>query len=442
MAAAIAAGVLFLALIVAGVMVFRITTDTGTIVIETNDPDVQVVVKQGGNQVTILDGKTNKQIELKSGEYELQLAKGADGLQLSTDRLVLKRGEKEIVRIRRETAVTSKLPEPEKSIPKEPDKVETKKPDTTIPKQEPEKIPPIKKPEKIVPIKDLDKVITNSIGMKLVLIPAGKFVMGSPDSDMYRSPDETPQHEVEITQPFYMGVYLVTVGQFRQFVKDSVYQTEAEKDGKGGRGYNADETKIFAEGKNYNWQNVGWEQSEEHPVVNVTWNDVVNFCEWLSNKDGKKYRLPTEAEWEYSCRAGTKTRFYSGDGEQTLKGVANIADASLKQKYPQVRLAVAWDDGYPFTAPVGKFKPNAFGLYDMHGNVCEWCQDLYDINYYKNSPREVLRGLSRLSPGVGSFAAGAGLSSRDCRSAYRISFEPHVRFNNLGFRVAAVPSGD
>ena len=112
-------------------------------------------------------------------------------------------------------------------------------------------------------------------------------------------------------------------------------------------------------------------------MVNVTWNDAVAFCDWLSKKEGKKYRLPTEAEWEYSCRAGTKTRFYSGDDIETLKGVANILDASFKKKYPQASWAAAWDDGYPFTAPVGKFKPNAFGLYDMHGNVWQWCADWY-----------------------------------------------------------------
>ncbi len=220
-----------------------------------------------------------------------------------------------------------------------------------------------------------NKEITNSIGLKLVLIPSGKFTMGLPKDEKDRPPDET-QHEVEISKPFYLGKYTVTVGQFRQFVKDTGYKTEAEKGHEIGWGWNADK-KSFEGGKEYTWQNPGWEQTDDHPVVNATWNDAVAFCEWLSKKEGQKYRLPTEAEWEYSCRAGTKTRFYSGDNEETLKGVANIADASFNQKYSDTSWAVAWDDGYPFTAPVGKFKPNAFSLYDMHGNVRQWCQDWY-----------------------------------------------------------------
>ncbi len=175
--------------------------------------------------------------------------------------------------------------------------------------------------------------ITNSIGMKLVLIPAGKFLMGSPKDEKGRVADEE-QHEVEITKPFHMGVYTMTVGQFRQFVKDSGYQTEAEKDGEGGVGYNAGIKTYEGRKPHFNWKNTGFEQTDEHPVVNVTWNDAVAFCDWLSNKEGKTYRLPTEAEWEYSCRAGTKTRFYSGDDVDSLKAVANIGDASFKEKNP------------------------------------------------------------------------------------------------------------
>ncbi len=276
------------------------------------------------------------------------------------------------------------------------------------------------------------KEITNSIGMKLALIPAGKFVMGSPKDEKDRSDDEA-QHEVEITKTFYLGVYTVTVGQFRQFVKDAGYETEAEKDGQGGSGYNAETKDFVFEKPKFNWQNVGWEQTDNHPVVNVTWNDALAFCEWLSKKESKKYRLPTEAEWEYSCRAGTKTRFYSGDDVEALKGVANILDASFKQKYPQASWAVAWDDGYPFTAPVGKFRPNAFGLFDMHGNVWQWCASWYgaypkgkvvDPQGPKEGKRRVLRG--------GSFL----LQPRYVRSADRGKVVPTNRLFNVGFRAA------
>ena len=275
------------------------------------------------------------------------------------------------------------------------------------------------------------KEITNSIGIRLVLISSGKFLMGSPKDDTDREQDED-QHEVTISKPFYLGVYTVTVRQFRQFVQDTSYKTEAEKDFLGGRGYNADK-KDFEQDKKYNWRNVGWEQTDDHPVVNVTWNDAVAFCKWLSRKEGKKYRLPTESEWEYSCRAGTKTRFYSGDEEATLKGVANIADASLKQKLPEATWAKQWDDGFPFTAPVGKFKPNAFGLHDMHGNVWQWCADWHG-NYPQGpvtDPQGPNDGKRRVMRG-GSFLDSAVL----VRSAYRDREVPTNLIGVVSFRVA------
>ncbi len=281
-----------------------------------------------------------------------------------------------------------------------------------------------------------DREITNSIGMKLVLIPAGKFLMGSPKDEKGRDEDEA-QHEVEITKPFYLGTYTVTLGQFRAFVKDAGYQTAAEKDGQGGWGYNAETKKFEGRKPHYNWKNPGFAQMDDHPVVNVTWNDAVAFCDWLSKKEGKTYRLPTEAEWEYSCRAGTKTRFYSGDDDDSLKAVANIADASFKEKFPAGNWAASWDDGYPFTAPVDKFKPNAFGLYDMLGNVWQWCADWYGEDYYKKSPGQDPQG-----PGAGVFRVLRGGSfdcgPRDCRSADRDRIAPSGLGFNRGFRVVLV----
>ena len=213
--------------------------------------------------------------------------------------------------------------------------------------------------------------------MKLKLIQPGTFTMGSPRDEEGRNADEGPQHEVEITRAFYMGVYPVTKGQFAAFVQDDGYQTDAEKDGKGGSGLNL-ATAGFEQKPEYTWRHPGFRQGDDHPVVDVSWNDATAFCAWLSKKEGKTYELPTEAEWEYACRAGTKTRFWCGDTDASLKGNANIADASLREKCPGVNWAVAWNDGYAFTSPVGSFKANPWGLYDMRGNVWQWCADGYD----------------------------------------------------------------
>src|SRR5262249_50032113 len=154
----------------------------------------------------------------------------------------------------------------------------------------------------------------NSIGMKLVRIPAGSFLMGSADAGGEANRSETPRHEVRITKDFDLGQFEVTVGQFRRFVADANYETDAEKDGQGGSGYN-EEKKTFFENRNpkYTWRHVGWEQTDDHPAVNVSWNDATAFCDWLSKKEDRHYRLPTEAEWEYSCRASSTTRYHTGD---------------------------------------------------------------------------------------------------------------------------------
>jgi len=186
----------------------------------------------------------------------------------------------------------------------------------------------------------------------------------------------------------------------------------------------------------YTWRNPGFTQGDDHPVVEVSWNDATAFCAWLSKKEGKTYELPTEAEWEYACRAGTTTRFWCGDTDASLKGNANIADASLKEKYPSASWAVAWDDGYASTSPVGRFKANPWGLYDMGGNVWQWCADDYDKyqegtikdpNGKESANIRVLRG--------GSWCAGP----RDCRSASRGGDYPANRNDLNGFRVVLRP---
>ncbi len=282
-----------------------------------------------------------------------------------------------------------------------------------------------------------DKVITNSIGMKLVRIPTGEFVMGSPEGEEDRDDDET-QHRVRITKPFYLGMYEVTVGDFRQFVTDTGFKTDAEKDGEGGWGWNEAEGNFGRDPK-YTWRNLGFTQTDRHPVANVSWNDAVAFCGWLSQKEGRTYRLPTEAEWEYACRAGTTTRFYHGDDLEGLAKVGNVADASLKPKWPSAVWAITSSDGYAFTSPVGGFRPNDFGLYDMHGNVWEWCSDWYEPTYYVKSP---LNDPFGPITGHDRVLRGGGWDSRaqSLRSAVRNPLEPGYRVNDFGFRVAQVPA--
>ena len=176
--------------------------------------------------------------------------------------------------------------------------------------------------------------MTNSIGMKFVLIPPGEFDMGSTEAEVAklleeakatnltswyidRLPAEAPKHRVRITKPFWLGRHEVTRGQFRRFVDDRGYQTEAERDGKGGFGLVDGQWK---QDPRFVWNgDLGFEQADDHPVVNVTWNDVTAFCAWLSEKEGETSHLPSEAQWEYACRAGTTTTWYSGDDEGALK---------------------------------------------------------------------------------------------------------------------------
>jgi len=169
-------------------------------------------------------------------------------------------------------------------------------------------------------------------------------------------------------------------------------------------------------------------------VVNVTWNDAVKFCEWLSRKEGKTYELPTEAEFEYACRAGTTTRFWTGEGAESLMGSANAADASAKKRFTDWETTEG-DDGYVFTAPVGRFRPNPWGLYDMAGNVWEWCAD--GQREYGPEPVKDPRGPAegnRLLRG-GSFFG----NPKYCRSADRYQAAPETRNVNFGFRVALRP---
>ncbi len=256
------------------------------------------------------------------------------------------------------------------------------------------------------------KEITNSIGMKLVLIPAGKFMMGSPKDEDGRYDNWEEQHEVEITKPFYLGVYTVTQAEYQKIMGKNPSYFSAQGDGK---------DKV-----------VGLDTSR-FPVDQVSWDEAVEFCRKLSEmpeekKAGRTYRLPTEAEWEYACRAGTTTPFHYGKSLSSKQ-------ANFLGDFPYGDAEKGPDLGRPTT--VGSYQPNAYGLYDMDGNVWQWCADWStekppggkDPIVTKEASGRVVRGGCWLSDGG------------DCRSAYRFAVVPGNRDWRLGFRVAAVQSG-
>lgn len=307
------------------------------------------------------------------------------------------------------------------------------------------------------PAPSLPTHLDNLLGMRLVLVPAGEFMMGSDEAPealekdypqyerrrFVELSDEAPVHKVRITHSFYLGQYEVTVGQFRKFLELSGYVPESVADGTGGYGYNPDYDPRTSQrgdafdGRNpkYSWRNPGFPQNDNHPVVNVTWNDAQALANWLSKQEGARYRLPTEAEWEYAARAGTRTRYCNGDDPQSLLKVANTFDADTQKNWQQWKQhALAGHDGYAFTAPVGSFSPNAFGLYDMHGNAWEWVADWYDENYYAQSPLDDPQG-----PKDGRVRVRRGGSwhtwSLYARSSYRNWNNPDTRYTLVGIRL-------
>ncbi|WP_173024896.1 formylglycine-generating enzyme family protein [Acidovorax sp. SRB_14] len=297
----------------------------------------------------------------------------------------------------------------------------------------------------------------NTLGMAFVRIPAGQFAMGSqeapatlardyPDLEPERFGllgDEAPVHTVRIRRAFYLGQHEVTVGQFRRFIEASGYRPESEADGTGGYGYNPGYDPATSargdafEGRDprYSWRNPGFAQGDDHPVVNVTWNDAQALAAWLSRTEGHRYRLPTEAEWEYACRAGTRTRYPHGDEPQDLVRHANTFDQEAARYWPRWQAhALQGSDGHAFTAPVGSFAPNAFGLHDMLGNAWEWVADWHGETYYAHSPRNDPQG-----PAEGSVRVRRGGSWHTwafyARCAYRNWNSPQTRYTLVGMRL-------
>ncbi|WP_149988258.1 formylglycine-generating enzyme family protein, partial [Microcystis aeruginosa] len=225
----------------------------------------------------------------------------------------------------------------------------------------------VKKPVSPTPFTEK---LPNRVTLEMVSLPAGQFLMGSPDSDSDASDDEKPPHQVKVNS-FAIGKYPVTQAQY-----EAVMGTNPSH----------------------------FKNNPQNPVENVSWNDAQAFCQKLSQITGKTYRLLTEAEWEYACRAGTTTRYYFGD------------DANQLGDY-------AWYDGNSqnTTHPVGQKKPNAWGLYDMSGNVWEWCEDNWHDSY-ENAPKDGSAWIKNGDDNRSLLRGGSWYSDPDgCRSAYRVS---------------------
>jgi len=243
------------------------------------------------------------------------------------------------------------------------------------------------------PPKELTVDLGGGVKMELVLIPAGEFLMGSPDSDKDADQHEKPQHRVRITKPFYLGKYPVTQEQWEAVMGNNPSNLKGSKS----------------------------------PVENVTWNDCQQFLDKLNRREGNsvgEFRLPTQAQWEYACRAGSTTRYCFGDEESRL-GEYAWYDANSARK----------------THSVGEKKPNGWGLYDMHGNVLEWCQDSDDGVHYAESPMDDPTGPAQVSNRVSRGGYWGG-PARNCRSASRHGGWPGNRYIHVGLRAAMAKDKD
>jgi len=243
-------------------------------------------------------------------------------------------------------------------------------------------------------------------------------------------------HPVKIPRPFALSRCEITVGQFKQFIQDTAYQTTAETNDQGCRGWNS-ETNRWDLDQAYHWKNPGFKQTNQHPVVCVSFQDTQTYIGWLSQRTGATYRLPTEAEWEYAARAGTQTpRFYS-DHKQCdyANGLGQEAKTIASENWT---LAECIDD-YVYTAPVASFAENQFGLFDMLGNVWEWTQDCWHDNY-DNAPKNGSAWLEADGGDCDRRVIRGGswnLYPQNLRSAYRSGRGNTVEADFLlGFRVA------
>lgn len=252
----------------------------------------------------------------------------------------------------------------------------------------------------MIPVCHSDDIFTNSIGMEFVSIPAGHFIMGSPDNDNEARDFEKPQHEVHITNSFYIGKFEVTQEQWETVMGANPYIRERSN-------------------PYYNLPGMAERITRPHHPATVSWNDAQEFIEKLNEIEGKQsYRLPTEAEWEYAARAGTTTKYSFGDIESELDNYAWYGEG--------------FENGG--THPVGQKQPNPWGLYDIHGNAWEWVQDWFNANYYSQSPTTDPKGPDS---GIERVVRGGSwhITANSWRSAFRRDYKPDYRGISIGFRV-------
>ena len=383
----------------------------GTLVVEIDEQsgkDVQVAVSQGGEKVQVADAKSGWTLSLDVGKYDLAVQGGDDQFQLDSQSVTVTHGGQVKVKVTLKPSSLAVAPFDAKQARKY--------------------------QERWARQLGMQVEITNSIGMKLVLIPPGEFQMGSPkelieeelkahgEDQRYKEhlPGEGPQHRVRITKPFYLGTYLVTQGEYQRVmgVNPSAFSaTGGDKDKVAGQ-----DTKRF-------------------PVENVSWDDAVEFCRKLSDMPaekaaGRTYLLPSEAQWEYACRAGSTGRYSFSSG-----GLSRVSsDETGTVPLARVELSdYGWfgDNAGGMPHAVGLKRASAWGLYDMHGSVWEWCQDWYDVGYYVQTPVDDPTGPPGGSGRVvrgGAWGAPAG----HCRSAGRCAIEPGCRYGPLGFRASRV----
>lgn len=274
---------------------------------------------------------------------------------------------------------------------------------------------------------------------EMVVIPAGRFMRGSPQDEPGRSLDSRNHDEDDLEGPggerrevsvpaFALGVFEVTNRQFARFIEDTGYDMP--------RGCVADPDRdgVWGWDESGGWKNLGRDFQDDFPASCIDWHAATAYVHWLALRTGGRYRLPTEAEFEYALRAGSDTAYHFGDDPALLCEYGNVPDESRNAVSPEL-VTAACNDGYADMAPVGQFKPNAFGLYDMTGNVWEWLQDCYERSY-ANVPTD---GSALHKPDCSAYSIRGGSWGYDLpslRSADRSDDPPDILYDGIGFRVA------